>query len=209
MEFALVTFFTEMPSLLISPFAGAIVDRYDRKKIMIMSDLGSCASTMFLYYMFSVDQLTIHQIYVANAFGSVMNAFQWPAFTSSVILLVPKEKIAKFGGLNQAAPALSMLFAPMIAGYVVSNYGLSSAFAIEVVTFIMAFVVTSVTTIPNPITTEEGKKGKGSILSEIKSALQFINARPGLIFLLYLLANGHFSSGLVQVLMTPLYVTLL
>jgi MFS family permease len=148
--------------------------------------------------------LQFWHIYIANCIGSIANAFQWVAFTSSVTLLIPKNQIAKFGGMNQAAPALSMLLAPLLAGLLVTNHGLRSVFAVEMSTFILASMVTLTVRIPKAPPSEEGQKGKGNVWDEIYGAWGYIKQRPGLVGLLFFLANGQFCSGLIQVLMTPL-----
>jgi len=203
-EFALITFFTEMPSILMSPFAGAIVDRYSRKKIIICSDFISALCTLTLSLLLQGGQLNTWHIYCANTIASLMNSFQWPAFTASVSLLVPKDQLTRFGGLNQAAPAFSMLFAPAIAGTLLVSIGLEGIFTIEFMTFLFASVITIFTTIPNHTKSEESQRGTSNLFQEVAASWKFIQQRKALVALLFLSANGQFSSGMVQVLMTPL-----
>eukprot|EP01117_Protostelium_nocturnum_P002083 TRINITY_DN12722_c0_g1_i1.p1 TRINITY_DN12722_c0_g1~~TRINITY_DN12722_c0_g1_i1.p1 ORF type:complete len:438 (+),score=121.17 TRINITY_DN12722_c0_g1_i1:98-1411(+) len=203
-QFALITVFAELPSFFLSTVGGAFADRYDRKKLMVMSDFISAFSTLLLYLLHSNSNLDIFHIYIASAIGSACNAFQWPAFTSSVILLLPPEKAGKFKGMNQAAPAISMLLAPLLGGYLVVSYGLSAIFLLELITFASATLFSLGVNIPKPPPSEEGSKGKGSLMGELKGVWSFIRERPGLLSLLLFLAWTQFCSGMIQVLMTPM-----
>ncbi len=80
----------------------------------------------------------------------MFNALQSTAFTASVALLVPKEKLGQYGGLNQLAPALSMLIGPGLTGFLLQTIELEGIFLLEFVTFFIAVTITSVTTIPQP-----------------------------------------------------------
>ncbi|PRP86781.1 arabinose efflux permease family protein [Planoprotostelium fungivorum] len=204
-QFALITVFAELPSFFLSPIGGAFSDRYNRKYIMMISDLISAMSTACLFLLHSTGSLQTWHIYLASAIGSSANAFQWPAFTSSVITLLPRDgDNKKFQGMNQAAPAISMLLAPLIGGYVVVSGGLSAVFMVELSTFLLASAMALGVTIPPPEKSTEGQEGSGSLLGEISGAWNFIRMRPGLVGMVLFLSWTQFCSGMIQVLMTPM-----
>jgi MFS family permease len=214
-QFALVTFFSEMPSILLSPFTGSLVDSVPRKQLMIMADAVAAAATFILFLLHSAGLLSVSHIYLANIVGSVCNSIQWPAFISTVSMMVEKKDLVKVNGWNQAANGMSMLLAPLLAGYLVNDLkpaGLRTVFFIEFLTFALACVITLGTAIPSA-SAETNEKAKepsrpGSFISylwqQTLSAWSFISARPGLLALLFLLSQTMFLSGMVQVLMTPL-----
>eukprot|EP00611_Tribonema_gayanum_P022582 TRINITY_DN4558_c0_g1_i4.p1 TRINITY_DN4558_c0_g1~~TRINITY_DN4558_c0_g1_i4.p1 ORF type:complete len:322 (-),score=73.42 TRINITY_DN4558_c0_g1_i4:2013-2954(-) len=197
-SFSLITFFTEAPALLLSPFAGVLVDRYPRKALLLASDAVCACSTLAVAVLYAYGALRPWHIYVANALSSVMGAVQWPTFKATVSLLISPEDLVRYGGLDQAAPALSQLLCPVAAGLIVSKYGLAGAFFTEVVTFTGALIITSLASVPSPPRTKEGAVGRGHVWSESLAAWRYISARPGLVGLLLLLANGHLSSGMVR-----------
>ena len=108
-QFAFITFFTEIPSLLLSPLAGAIVDRYPRKLILLLSDSISMCASLMLVVSYSHGSLGVWKIYAAGFVQSLMNGLQWPAFTATVSLLVDKEELVRFNSVSQGAIHLSMM----------------------------------------------------------------------------------------------------
>ncbi|KAI9004319.1 major facilitator transporter [Hyaloraphidium curvatum] len=205
-QFALITLFSELPSLLLAPLAGVVVDRYDRKRLMVLADVGSALVNLGQFYVFLHHGLTLPVVYVANALGSVLNAFQWPAFTATVSLLAPPGQIGRYAGLNQVGPALSMLFAPLAAGALVSyDPSLRTVFLLEFGSCAAAVLVTSLAALPSP--PAHGSDQSPSVLRDIREHYDFIRERPGLAALLAYLLLGQFTSGVVQVLMTPLVLS--
>eukprot|EP01104_Vermistella_antarctica_P019172 TRINITY_DN7391_c0_g1_i1.p1 TRINITY_DN7391_c0_g1~~TRINITY_DN7391_c0_g1_i1.p1 ORF type:complete len:481 (+),score=90.02 TRINITY_DN7391_c0_g1_i1:144-1586(+) len=206
--FAMLTFFTEIPGILISPYAGAIVDRYSRKKIMIISDTVAAMGALYVSYLINQGQFQSWHIYVANSIAGLTKAFQWPAFEASVVLLVPKKHLARFGGINQVAPALSMLIAPAISGAVLNTIKLEGIIMFEFVTFIVAFVILLITRIPPAPISKQGQEGKGSLHSEALVGFRFITRSRALLALLINLTLTYFTSGMSQVLLTPLMLSM-
>ena len=94
-------FFFMAPSVLFSPVAGAIVDRSNRKTIMIVSDLLAGIATIFLLVLLATDGLQIWHIYTANLLAGAANAFQFPAYSAAVTMMLPKEQYGRAAGLLQ------------------------------------------------------------------------------------------------------------
>ncbi|CAN0404275.1 unnamed protein product, partial [Phaeothamnion confervicola] len=89
--FAFISFCTSAPALLFSPFAGALVDRYPRKRCMLAADVISCVATAAMALLWARGLLAPWQIYVASAASSIAGSVQWPAFKATVSLLIPPE----------------------------------------------------------------------------------------------------------------------
>jgi DHA3 family macrolide efflux protein-like MFS transporter len=210
LQYALVTICVELPALLLSPLAGAIVDRYPRIRLMLLSDGVSACTTLAIYLLLLADSLAPWHIYVLNAIASAMNAIQWPAFMATATLLTPEDKRTKYGGFNQLASALSMMLSPALAGLVLRWGGIPAVCAMELATFALVLPVTASIRLPAPGatgTTPGEHPTLRQLLADSRAAWAFITSRPGLPALLGLLFVGHFGSGLVQVLMTPMVLS--
>ena len=82
-------------SLLVTPFAGALVDRWNRRLVMILSDAGAGLSTLAVFFLFSTGRMEFWHIYVLGAFNAAFTAFQFPAHSAATTMIVPKEQPAK------------------------------------------------------------------------------------------------------------------
>ena len=157
--------------------------------------------------------------------NSVANAIQWPTFIASVSLLVPKkEDLPKVNGYTQAANGLSMMLAPMISGWIMSSkkndsgldpdtaaYGLGICFLVETVTFVGATLITLASTIPNPPRDKKSGSKDDGVRARIKETFEawnYLVKQPGLFALLLFLAQAMVSNGAVQILMTPVVLSL-
>jgi DHA3 family macrolide efflux protein-like MFS transporter len=211
MQFALITFFSEIPAILVSPLTGGWIDMFSRKRLMLISDSIAALATFVLFVTWTAGNLNVNQVYVANIVQAVANSIQWPSFIATTSLMVDKKDLVKVNGYSQAANGLSMMIAPMIAGYLLNDGkkdALATVFFIEFVTFAIAFIITFYTKLPE--VKQESKLPTDSMQairqawSSSKEAWAFIRQQPALLALLVLLAEGMFMSGLVQILMTPL-----
>ena len=111
-QFALIALFTILPGLPLSPIAGALVDRWSRRWVMMLSDAGSGISTLAIALLFVTGKLEIWHIYVATAASSACSAFQWPAYAASVAMLVPKRQLGRANGMVQVSQAVSQAGSP-------------------------------------------------------------------------------------------------
>ena len=107
-EFAGIAIAAILPAIIISPFAGAIVDRYDRRNVMIVSDVCAALSTAAVAILLFTDNLQIWHIYLASVVSSATYAFQSPAYSASTTLLVPKQHYGRAAGLVSAAQGAAL-----------------------------------------------------------------------------------------------------
>ncbi|WP_420642326.1 MFS transporter [Candidatus Leptofilum sp.] len=174
-------FFFMAPSVLFSPIAGAIVDRSNRKTIMIVSDLLAGLATIFLLLLLVGDNLQIWHIYVANVLAGAANAFQFPAYSAAVTMMLPKEHYGRAAGMLSLAGSASGILAPAFAGALLGPLGLVGIMSIDVVTFLFAIVALAIVLIPQPEVTAAGRTGQGSLLQESAYGFRYIFARPSLL----------------------------
>src|SRR5215213_1583348 len=99
---AVATLVGMLPQIVIGPFAGALVDRWNRRAIMIIADGTIAVFSLLLAYLFATGKVQIWHIYAIMAVRSIGGAFHFPAMSASTPLMVPKEQLTRINGLNQA-----------------------------------------------------------------------------------------------------------
>ncbi len=197
-----------LPTLIVSPFAGALVDRWDRRWAMILSDTGAGLSTLSIWLLYSSGNLEIWHIYIATAFIAAFSTFQWPAYSAATTLLVPKKHLGRASGMVQIGEAISQLISPVVAGALFVSAGLNSIILIDFTTFAFAVITLLVIRVPKPEVTDDGKESKGSLLQEAAFGWKYISARRGLLSLLLYFAAINFASGFFGPILVPLMLDL-
>lgn len=203
-QFALISLFTALPGIIFSPIAGALVDRWDRRWAMILSDTGAGICTLSIVLLMWAGWLQIWHIYVAMFISSMFSAFQWPAYSAATTLLVPKQHLGRASGMVQLAEAVSQIGSPVLAGALMGGIGVQGIILIDFVTFLFAVSTLLVVRFPRPEKTSEGSAGKGSLLREAAYGWRYITVRPGLMGLLLFFAATNFATSIISVLFTPL-----
>lgn len=206
-QFALVSFFFALPGLLVAPLAGAIVDRADRRWIMILSDTCSALITLAIALLLLAGRLEVWHIYLATIGASVIMAFQGPAHAASTPLIVPEAQLGRANGMAQIGGAISQIAAPVLAGALLALIQIQGIFVIDFVTFLFAVTTLLVVRIPRPPVSAEGAVAHGSLLREAAYGWTYLAKRPGLVGLLLLFAIANFLLSTVVVLVTPLILS--
>jgi len=206
-RFALLTFSASLPGILMSPFAGVLVDRWDRRWSMILSDCVAGLTTALLIVLVGFDELRVWHLYGIIAINAAFSGLQQPAFSASVPLLVPKRHLGRAAGLAQAGVAGTRLLAPALAGALLAAIRLRGILFIDLATMSFAIATLLVVRIPRPPMTEAGSSSRGSFLQETLFGWTYIRKRRGLLALLILFAGTNFSTGMMFVLLTPLVLS--
>ena len=141
MSVSLMTFFSYLPYIIISIFAGAFIDTHKKKKIMLWSDTIAAICSMTVWILLFTGKLEISYIYIVNSINGFMNAFQSPASSVAVGIMVPKDKYAKASGMNSFTSSLLTVVTPMLAAFISSFGGLQAVIFIDLLTFAFAFVM--------------------------------------------------------------------
>jgi len=155
---AFVGVFTFAPLIIMTPLAGAWVDRWNRKLVMMISDFGAVLSSIVVFILLSTSNLEIWHIYATTAFASAFQAFQWPAYSASVTLMVSKKNFSKASGFISMVESSSDIMAPILAGVLIGVIGLKGILLIDVLTFLVAIITLLFVFIPQPpkLTGREG-----------------------------------------------------
>ncbi|HSB66832.1 MAG TPA: MFS transporter, partial [Anaerolineales bacterium] len=193
---ALVGFFFVAPMLVASPFAGALVDRSNRKMMMMISDIASGIASLIILILFSTGHLQIWHLYITSAFQGVFQSFQWPAYSAAISTMIPKEHYGRANGMLSLADTASNIFAPILAGSLLGIIGVPGILLIDLGTFIFAIGALLFVHIPQPRVTEEGRQAQGSIFKEAIFGFQYILSRPSLLALQLVFLTGNFVTGI-------------
>jgi MFS family permease len=200
----LVQVFFITPFLLITPFAGVMVDRHNRKLMMMISDLVAGLATVGILVLQGFGALEVWHLYVAAIFQGLGNAFQWPAYSAAISTMLPKEQYARANGMMSLIDMGPGVLAPMLAGALLPFIGLTGILTIDVATFILAVFILLGVHVPQPTRTEEGKQAEGNILKEAAFGFRYIFARPSLLGLQLVFFFGNLCSGVAYTVLSPM-----
>ena len=206
--FSLILLFTVLPSLLFAPLAGALVDRWDRRRVMIAADSGAAVCTGLLITLISTGHLEIWHIYVIMGLNSLFRALQVPAYTASVSLLVPREQLGRANGIMQLEVTSSYLLSPILAGWLLETVGIVNVMLIDLATFLFAVSIVLAVRIPRPLATKEDSAIPNSLWKDMAIGWQFISARAGFLGLVILFGLGNYANLMTDTLLPPMLLEL-
>lgn len=201
--FALILLFGVLPGILAAPFAGTLVDRWDRRRVMIFSDAGAAAGVLALLVLLLAGRLELWHIYAAVAVSSTMESFQAPAYTAAITLLIPKRHYTRASGMVQFAHAAANILSPLLGGVLVVTVGIRGVLLVDLATFLFAMAMLLLVRFPSPPRRSAGA-APTSILEEILYGWRYIAARRGLLGLLLVYASVNLFSGMAHASFTPM-----
>ena len=206
-DYTMLVFFSIFPIGFGALIAGPLVDRWDRRKVMIISDTIAGLSTLVLALLFLFDSLALWQLYLALFINGAASAFARPALEASVALLVPKAQLGRASGLTQLIGSLETILSSAVAGFIVGTFGLGIVFLIDVVTFGFNIVVLLLIAVPKVV--QSGAfQPINSFWNDFRVGLRYILQRPALIYLLGLFTITMFLlPGIAYSLVTPLVLS--
>lgn len=192
-----------LPAVVLAPAAGSLVDRLDRRLVMLAADAIAGTATLALLLVFVADALQPWHIYAAVAVGSAANTFQEPAWMASIPLLVSKEHLGRANGLVQLNQGLSIVIAPALAGLLLATTGLGGVLLVDVGTFAIGVASLAVTRFPAYRRLDDETSVR-SVRGDAVLAWRYLTERPGLMGLLWLYAGVNFMLSMSNVLIIPL-----
>ncbi len=203
---ALVGFFNFAPEVLLSPISGVLVDRWNRKLVMILSDVAAGLATIAVFLLYSSGQLQMWHLYIAGAWTGAFKSFQWPAYSAAISTMIPKEQYTRADGLLGLTESLSGILAPPLAGLLLGVIGLTGIMTIDIVTFLAAVAGVLLVTIPQPTVSAEGEV-KRSIWKDAVFGFRFILQRPSLLGLQLVFFFGNLLGSLTGMLLNPMILS--
>jgi MFS transporter, DHA3 family, macrolide efflux protein len=177
---AIATLVGMLPQIVLGPFAGALVDRWNRRVIMMIADATIAVFTLLLAYFFATGTVQIWHVYAIMAVRSLGGAFHYPAMSASTPLMVPGEQLTRVNGLNQALQGVNSLVAPPVGALLLGILPTQSILLIDVGTALLAILPLFFIPIPQPKRHEEGQpEVKPSLLTDVRNAIAYVRTIPG------------------------------
>lgn len=205
-KFALAEICATLPGILVSPLAGVLVDRYDRRWMMILSDVCSGITTFFLVLLLAWGRLELWQIYLVAGMKSICSAFQWPAYSALVTVTVPRHLLVRASGMVQFSEALAQFAAPVLAGGLMAFMQIWGIILIDVGSFTLAVFMLGIAATPRFVP-DASVKPATPWRSQLLFGWKYVQNRPPLMALLIFFAITNFLESIAIILTTPLVLS--
>ena len=182
----LTSFFNELPGMLAGSLAGVIVDRWDRRRVMILADAGQAVGSVVLMASFLSGHFQVWHLYAVAFLQGVFATFQGPAERAAMTMLVPVEQRERANALKETSFPLAGVIAPVLTGLFYASVGIAGIILIDLSTFLIAVIFLLFVHIPHPEATEAGLASMGGFWQEAQGAFRFVFARRELwVFMLF------------------------
>ncbi len=183
------------PYVLLSIFAGALSDRWNKKLTMLLSDSFAALCTISVLVLMTTGHLQIWHLYVINTLNGLMNTVQQPASDVAISLLTPPKQYQKVGGLRSFSHALVTVLTPVLATALLAFTSLQVVILFDLLTFATAFVAL-LFFIKIPQIVSKSDTGKESVLQSARSGLHYLKSNRGILDLILLLAVINFTASI-------------
>ncbi len=172
---ATASMFALIPEIVMQPFAGAIVDRANRKRVIIAADAAIAMATLGLGVLFYMDRAEVWFIYGILLLRSIGGAFHYPAEQTSVALMVPEEHLARIAGLNQASRGIINIVSAPMGALVLELLDVEGSLFIDVITAAIAIGIVAFTFIPKQQELENhGKSWAGTVMRDMRDGFLYL-----------------------------------
>lgn len=200
---ALIGFSLSLPYILVSPLAGIVVDRFNRRTVMFLTDSGSGLVTLALLALTVSGNLAVWHIFAAQLLVGIFDTFQMPAYISASTLLMDKKHFARASGLRTVAESGAQLLAPFLAALLLPRIGLAGVMLVDLLTFSVAMLTLLLAHVP---TLQDPDPQPRTWQQQIWVGFQFILARRGLVGLAVIFVLMNFADGLTYSSILPAMV---
>ncbi len=202
LTWAMAAFFA--PTVFLSPIVGTLVDRSNRKLMIIVSDVVAGLTTIIMLLLFLNNGLQVWHIYILNFINGAFNSVQFPAFSAAITMMVSKEHYARTSGLMDLGGAASNIFAPAAAAALLPLIGLEGLLLVDIISFVAAVAAVLAVTIPQPPPSSAAEAGRGSFWHETTYGFTYIFARPSLLGLQLVFLGINLTSMLGLAVSAPM-----
>jgi DHA3 family macrolide efflux protein-like MFS transporter len=222
---ATATLAAVLPAVIVGPFSGALVDRWNRRLVMIAADSLIALATVLLIYLFRAGAMQVWVVYAVMAFRAALGGFQWTAMQASTSLMVPERQLTRVAALNQTLNGAMNVVAPPLAALLISLVPIQAVLGIDVFTAMLAVAPLLFISIPQPPQRQAGladaaasgspTTAQSSVWEDLRAGLRYVWSWPGLFAVLILamainfvttpafslmpiLVTKHFGAGALQ-----------
>jgi DHA3 family macrolide efflux protein-like MFS transporter len=200
---ALVAFFSTIPAIALGGLGGALADRFDRRAMLLIANLGYVVVNGLLLLSFASGAFQLWHLYALAAGGAVFVALERPAFQASVAMLVPDSQRDRANAVGQTTGPAAGIIAPALAGMLFAVVGVVGSIAIAIATFIAALSALVIVRIPRPAMTAEGLAMQTSIWRQAFDGFRYLAARRTLLGVCAYASVVTFLANVALVLLTP------
>lgn len=202
---ALITLFTFVPNILLRPIGGVLADRYDRRLMMIIGDLGAALGLLFILLMILSNRIELWHIYVGVTISSIFSSLQAPAYRASATDLLDEKDFSKGSGLVQLAESAKFLFSPIIAGILLSITTIDIILIINMLTYVVAVIAVFV--IRNKLKAANDEEARQPWYNEIVEGWNTIKNNRGVLLLIIIVSLATFYLGFLETLIGPMILS--
>lgn len=202
----LVSFFVQLPRLLITPFSGIIVDRFNRKQLMLLGDIVAFLCTFTVGLLHFTDRLEVWHLYCVVAIYGGFGQIQTLAYSASIPLMVPKDQYTRAGSMSSAVNYASAILSPALAGGLYPIIGLGGVIAVDIATFFVGLITLVSSHIPQPLPEESENENpiEENIWQKLTFGFRYIFAKPPLLAMVIAFTLFALPNDIAKVLYNPL-----
>jgi len=192
------------PFLIMSPIAGVMVDRYDRKLMMMVSDIAGGLASLIMLILLVTGHLQFWHLYVASVVKGIGTTFQWPAYSAAISIMIPKQQYGRVNGMMSLVEAGPGVVSPLLAGSLLPFIGISGILLADTLTFAVAILSLLLVYIPNPTRRTEDSESRESFWQQAIFGFKYIFARPSLLGLQLVFFFSNLFAGIGIVVLAPM-----
>ncbi|MCL5997378.1 MAG: MFS transporter [Chloroflexi bacterium] len=178
---ATATLVALLPQIFLSPFAGALVDRWNRRIVMMVADSTIALFSLGLVYLYASGNIQLWHVYAVMLIRSAGGAFHWPAMQASTSLMVPEKQLSRVAGLNQMLQGVMSIVAPALGAVLLGVLPMYGVLLIDVFTAMLAVLPLFFIAVPQPPRTTTEGAPRGSMLHDLRDGLRYVWHWPGLL----------------------------
>ena len=201
---AALTICSYAPYVLMSIFAGALTDKFDKRKTMLVCDALAALCTMLVFALYQTGRLAVWHLYAVNAVSGLMNTVQQPASEVAYTLVVPREYYQKTSGLQSLTRSLVSIGNPLLASALYGLAGLDAVIAVDLVTFGIAFVTLGCFIRFH----EQGAEAKRDerVLNLVREGLRFLRGQPMVTHVILFMSGVNLISSAFDAVLPALVI---
>ena len=200
-QFAVGLLTSTVPRILLQPLIGVLVDRWNRKTVMIVADSILALRTVAVFILLTLGRLSVVHIYALNLAASIFGGFHSLAWSASKTLLVPKKHLARVNGLTSTLSSAKGLVSPALAGALYVTIGVRGIVAIDLISWLFAIVPLFLVTVPTPAIQTTSERDR--LVDDIRQGWRHLSSMPGLVYLLAFYSSVGFVGITTEVLLAP------
>jgi len=199
---ATATLVALLPNVFLGPFAGALVDRWNRRKVMIVADAAIACTTLGLVILFWTGSIQIWHVYVAMFIREIGSCFHWPAMRASTSLMVPREHLARIAGLNESLHGLLSIASPPLGALLLEALPLFAVLSVDILTAMLAILPLLFVVIPQPKSTGViSPMTPHQLLTEVRDGYKYLLSWKGMFYL-------SIAAAVINFLLSPAFTFL-